>query len=180
MRVISGSAKGLKLISPEGLDTRPTTDRIKETLFNIIMPYIYDADFLDIFSGSGAIGIEALSRGAKSATFIENSLDNIQLIKKNLKLAKLEQKANIIHKDFLVALNQISNKKFGLIFMDPPYCKNFVETALLKIVEKDLLSNDGIIICEQHIKDNLSNINGLYNYRIKEYKTTKMVFYEKC
>lgn len=179
MRVISGKARGLKLKSPNGLETRPTIDRIKESLFNIIMPYLNQANFLDIFGGSGAIGIEALSRGAKSATFIEISKENADLINYNLTKANFIQSAKIIHSDYVAGINQLINQKFDIIFMDPPYNKNFVENTLLQIVQKDILAPKGIIICEQHIDDNLSNINSLHNFRVKEYKTTKMVFYEK-
>ncbi|MDE6357362.1 MAG: 16S rRNA (guanine(966)-N(2))-methyltransferase RsmD [Eubacteriales bacterium] len=180
MRVISGTARGLKLKSPEGIITRPTTDRIKESLFNIIAPYIQETIFLDLFSGSGAIGIEALSRGAEKAFFVDSSKKSYELIKQNISSAKFLEKSEIYNIDCLNAIDKFAEKKvcFDIIFMDPPYSQNFVQPILNKIKEKNLLKENGIIICEQHIEDEIPIIEGLNNYRIKEYKTTKMVFFE--
>ncbi|WP_250278392.1 16S rRNA (guanine(966)-N(2))-methyltransferase RsmD [[Clostridium] colinum] len=180
MRVISGSARGLKLKSPQGLNTRPTTDRIKESLFNIIAPYLYDCSFLDLFSGSGAIGIEALSRGAKDASFVDSDKDSINLIKQNISLAKFEKKSTIYNLTALDAINKfsINNKKFDIIFLDPPYDKGLLLPVLKKIEDNEILKNDGFIICEQHINEPEIILQKLYTYRIKEYKTTKMVFLE--
>lgn len=180
MRVISGSARGLKLKSPEGLNTRPTTDRIKESLFNIISPYLYNCSFLDLFSGSGAIGIEALSRGAKDATFVEFNINSIEIIKQNINLSKFKEKSTIYNLDVVEAINILgnNNKKFDIIFLDPPYDKGLLLPSLKKIEEKDLLKNNGFIICEQHINEPEIILNNLYTYRVKEYKITKMVFLE--
>lgn len=180
MRVISGSARGLKLKSPEGLNTRPTADRIKESLFNIISPYIYDCSFLDLFSGSGSIGIEALSRGAKDATFVDFNKDSINIIKQNISLSKLEQKSTVYNLDVLNAIDTLSKKtqKFDIIFLDPPYNKGLLLPTLKKIEQLDLLKDDGFIICEQHINEPEINLDKLYTYRTKEYKITKMVFLE--
>ena len=121
MRVIAGSAKRLQLKTIEGMDTRPTTDRIKETLFNMISAYIADSNFLDLFSGSGAIGIEALSRGAACAVFVEQSKKAMECIKENLRYTKLADKAEVYETDVLNALNRLEGKKtFDYIFMDPP------------------------------------------------------------
>lgn len=178
MRVISGSARGLKLKSPEGLNTRPTADRIKESLFNIIAPYIYDCSFLDLFSGTGAIGIEALSRGAKEACFVDFDKNSIDIINQNISLAKFEQKAIVHNLSVLDAIDKlaINNKKFDIIFLDPPYDKNLLLPALKKIEDTKILKDDGFIICEQHIKEEELNLKNLCIYRIKEYKITKMVF----
>lgn len=180
MRVISGSARGLKLKSPEGLNTRPTADRIKESLFNIISPYIYDCSFLDLFSGSGSIGIEALSRGAKDATFVDFNKDSINIIKQNISLSRLEQKSTVYNLDVSNAINTLSknNQKFDIIFLDPPYNKGLLLPTLKKIEQLDLLKDDGFIICEQHINEPEINLDKLYTYRTKEYKITKMVFLE--
>lgn len=180
MRVISGSARGLKLKSPEGLNTRPTADRIKESLFNIIAPYLYDCSFLDLFSGSGSIGIESLSRGAKNATFVDFDKNSIDIIKHNISMAKLNEKSTIYNLDVLNALNILANnkKKFDIIFLDPPYDKGLLLPALKKIEQYNLLKDDGFIICEQHINEPEIILNKLYTYRIKEYKITKMVFLE--
>lgn len=180
MRVISGFARGLKLKAPEGLNTRPTADRIKESLFNIIAPYLYDCSFLDLFSGSGAIGIEALSRGAKDATFVDFDKNSINIIKQNIKLAKCEEKSNIYNTDVLHTIDLLANcnKKFDIIFLDPPYDKGLLMPTLKKIENKNLLKDDGFIICEQHINEPEIILDKLYTYRIKEYKITKMVFLE--
>ncbi len=180
MRVISGCARGLKLKSPEGLNTRPTADRIKESLFNIIAPYIYDCSFLDLFSGTGAIGIEALSRGAKDACFVDFDKNSIDVIKQNINLAKFDQKATIYNLSVLDCIDKLhyEDKKFDIIFLDPPYDKDLLLPALKKIEKTKILKKDGFIICEQHIKEKELNLQNLYTYRVKEYKITKMVFLE--
>lgn len=180
MRVISGRARGLKLKAPEGLETRPTTDRIKESLFNIISPYLQEINFLDLFSGSGAIGIEALSRGAERAFFVDSSKVCYNIIKENLASARLLEKSKIYNEDCLLAIEKIAKENilFDIIFMDPPYSKNIEYDILNKIKETKILNSNGIIICEQHINDKIPSIAGLKNYRIKKYKTTKMLFFE--
>ena len=121
MRVIAGSARRLLLKTPKGLETRPTSDQIKETLFNILMPYLYDANFLDLFSGSGGIGIEALSRGCKSAVFVENSKAALKCIEDNIKNTHFEELSTVYPMDVFSALNQLELKTvFDVVFMDPP------------------------------------------------------------
>lgn len=177
MRIISGKAKGLKLVAPEGLNTRPTADRIKETLFNIIASDIPNCNFLDLFSGSGAIGIEALSRGAKSATFIDNNITAINALKQNLTKSKLQEDAIIINNDVLNALNNlVNNNIFDIIFLDPPYNKELTEPILNFIAQNNILHEDGFIICEQHLSEPDLNIKNLEVYKIKKYKITKMLF----
>lgn len=179
MRIISGSARGIKLITPEGLKTRPTADRIKESLFNMIALEIPNANFLDLFSGSGAVGIEALSRGARHSTFIDNNKNAISSITQNLKKSKLEKNATIINNDILNALKKLSdinNNKFDIIFLDPPYNQGLTEPVLNLIAQSRLLSNDGFIICEQHLKEPELKIDNLKTYKVKEYKITKMLF----
>ncbi|MGN1318147.1 MAG: 16S rRNA (guanine(966)-N(2))-methyltransferase RsmD [Lachnospirales bacterium] len=178
MRVISGSARGLKLKAPEGLTTRPTTDRIKESLFNIIAADIYDCRFLDLFSGSGAIAIEALSRGAKGAVLVDADFKSIKVINDNLKAARVSDRAEVIKSSCVLAINKLSLRKdkFDIIFMDPPYNKNFVNDTLNAIVKGDILSDDGFIICEMAIDDEIEPIKGLEISRIKDYKITKMTF----
>ena len=136
MRVIAGSARSLKLKTPDGLDTRPTTDRIKETLFNIIGPTVYDSIFLDLFSGSGGIGIEALSRGAREAVFVENNPKAMRCIKDNLRFTRLESKAVTITTDVMNALYRLEGEKiFDIIFMDPPYNRE-LERKVLEYLSK--------------------------------------------
>lgn len=178
MRVISGSARGLRLYAPKGLTTRPTVDKIKESLFNIINSSLPEAAFLDLFSGSGAIGIEALSRGAKRAVFVDSSNDSIEAIKRNLKASRLSEHAVVIKMSAAAAIKYLAQngERFDIIFMDPPYSKSLVDTALAAIDNERLLANDGFIIAEQSIDEPEPNIAGLEVFRIKEYKITKMTF----
>ena len=150
MRVISGNARGRKLVSLEGNNTRPTLDRVKEALFNIIQFDIADKTVLDLFAGSGAIGIEAISRGAKFATFCDNSREAIEIIKTNVKNTRCSDKALILEQDFTRALKYLAknDKKFDIIYLDPPYKTKLANTAIDIILELNLLSKDGIIILE--------------------------------
>lgn len=178
MRVISGSARGLKLYAPLGMATRPTIDRIKEDIFNMISPYVYESSFLDLFSGSGAIGIEALSRGACDATFVD--INNINILNDNILRAKVKEKATIIDVDATKAIYKLykDNKKFDIIFLDPPYSKEISKSILIEIETHNILNDDGIIICEQHIDEQDILLTNLYAYKIKKYKTTKITFFE--
>ena len=179
MRVISGMLKGKNLLSPKGQNTRPTADRLKETLFNIIQGRIYESKFLDIFCGTGSIGIEALSRGAEKVTFIDSSRECGELIRKNLAGTPVLEKAGIIIADFADALNKLGkrNEKFDIIFLDPPYYGEFTEKAINAVIKNGLLENGGIIISEQGSKDPVCEFDGLCAYDIREYKTAKFVFY---
>ena len=182
MRVIAGSAKRLQLKTIEGMDTRPTTDRIKETLFNMISAYIADSNFLDLFSGSGAIGIEALSRGAACAVFVEQSKKAMECIKENLRYTKLADKAEVYETDVLNALNRLEGKKtFDYIFMDPPYNQLHEKRVLEYLSNSTLLSADGIIIVEASLETEFSYVKELGFSIIKEkmYKTNKHIFLEK-
>ncbi len=182
MRVIAGSAKRLQLKTVEGMETRPTTDRIKETLFNMISAYIADSNFLDLFSGSGAIGIEALSRGAASAVFVEQSKKAMECIKDNLRYTKLADKAEVYETDVLNALKRLEGKKtFDYIFMDPPYNQLHEKRVLEYLSNSTLLSDDGIIIVEASLDTDFSYVAelGFAIIKEKEYKTNKHIFLEK-
>lgn len=148
MRIISGKARGTKLNTLEGLDTRPTLDRIKEPLFSIIQNSIYDANVLDLFAGSGALGLETLSRGAKKAVLCDNSNKAIQIIKENVNKTHFEEQAKILNCDYKKCLELLKNESFDMIFLDPPYKSGFDVEALKIIVEQKMLSQDGIIILE--------------------------------
>lgn len=150
MRVISGSARGKKLIAPEGENTRPTTDRVKESIFNIIQRYIPCRAVLDAFAGSGALGIEALSRGTETCTFIETSPEALSILRKNVDGARVSDKCEIIRKDIFDFLNS-TNKKFDIIFLDPPYNKGFLSPVFKIIKEKNLLTENGIILTETEV-----------------------------
>ena len=181
MRVIGGTAKRLQLKTLDGIDTRPTTDRIKETLFNMLNPYIYDCVFLDLFAGSGGIGIEALSRGAKEAVFVEKNPKAMACVKENLKHTKLAHKAMTLTTDVMTALYKLEGeKKFDYIFMDPPYNHELEKTVLKYLSESDLLSEGCVIIVEAS-KDTKFDYLDEYGYSLikeKEYKTNKHVFVE--
>lgn len=178
MRVIAGSAKGHKLETIEGLDTRPTTDRIKETLFNIIAFDLPECSFLDLFAGSGAIGIEALSRGARKAVFVEQSELCGKVISRNLEHTRLTERARLIQIDVLTALDKLATEgeTFDIIFMDPPYAAGLSGPALEKIVAEGLLRREGYVIVERSAKIPLEQIRGLYVEKEKKYKTTVISF----
>lgn len=148
MRVITGTARGVQLKTPEGLDTRPTAERVKEALFSAIQFEIEGRRVLDLFAGSGQLGIEALSRGAERAVFVDAGKSAAALVKENLRRAKLTEKAQVVQADYLSYLSRC-REKFGLIFLDPPYAEKFLENALEKIVEFDILSSGGIIVTER-------------------------------
>ena len=182
MRVIAGTAKRIQLKTIDGLDTRPTTDRIKETLFNMISGYLADSRFLDLFSGSGAIGIEALSRGAEKAVFVEKSKRAVDCIKENLKKTKLETHAIVYEMDAVAALKKIENNMvFDYIFMDPPYNQLLEKKVLEYISNSNLLSEDGIIIVEASLETDFTYLEelGYSILKTKEYKTNKHIFLER-
>ena len=178
MRVIAGKARSVPLKAPLGDKTRPTTDRIKETLFNIISDEIYGCAFLDLFAGSGQMGIEALSRGAKSAVFAESDKKVCEIIKENLAKTKLLDDAKVIRTNINASLDPLlSYGPYDIIFMDPPYDFGAEESVLKSILETHLLAEDGIIIIEADLKRNL-DMDGLTLtvFREKIYKTNKHIF----
>ena len=150
MRVISGKARGTKLNSIESMTTRPTLDRVKESLFNILQEYINQREVLDLFAGSGALGIEALSRNAKNATFCDNNKQAIQKIRENLEKTKLLEKSEIIDMDYKKCIELLNDKgkKFDLIFLDPPYKDDIAVESLKQIIKNNLVNNKGIIVIE--------------------------------
>ena len=148
MRVITGSARGAKLKTLEGLATRPTSDRVKEAVFNIIQFEVEGRRVLDLFAGSGQLAIEALSRGASYAVLVDQSADAVKVIKDNLKKTKFDQQSSVFQSDYLRYLST-TREKFDIIFLDPPYAEKYLENALRKISEIDILSEGGIIVCER-------------------------------
>ena len=148
MRIISGSARGTNLYTLEGNDTRPTLDRVKESLFNILNKKIVDAYVLDLFSGSGAIGLECASRGAKKVVLCDNSKQAINIIKKNVDKTKLNNSIELIKGESISLLDNFEKERFDIIFIDPPYNSKLASEAVKKIFEKNLLSSEGIIIVE--------------------------------
>ena len=183
MRIIAGKAKHLLLISPMGSQTRLTTDRIKETLFNMLSFYVEDSRFLDLFSGSGGIGIEALSRGAKQAVFVEQNKKAVACIKENLTHTHLSDKAVVMSKDVMTALRILEDKKqaFDYIFMDPPYGKLLEKEAVLYLDGSVLCDENTTIIIESDLDTEFSWVmdTGFTITKEKIYKTNKHTFLQK-
>ncbi|OJV64729.1 MAG: 16S rRNA (guanine(966)-N(2))-methyltransferase RsmD [Clostridiales bacterium 38-18] len=153
MRVISGSARGIALEALDGLDTRPTTDRVKEAVFSMLQPYIYGSVCLDLFSGSGALGIELLSRGASRVYMVEQSKSAMSIIERNLNKTKLTTNAVTVTSEVYGFLEKESSPKYQIIMMDPPYNKGHVCRSLEKIAENNLLLENGLVVVEHAIGD---------------------------
>lgn len=178
MRVIAGSARSLRLSAPEGKEVRPTIDRFKETVFNIIGIQVPGAKVLDLFAGSGANGIEALSRGAASATFVENGQRAMAAIEANLKFTKLFEKASLMKYDYIKALTMLDDRGdvFDIIYMDPPFNQGFEDVALTLIASKELLAQDGLIVCESDSQTDITAPEGFEVYKEKTFKQCKFTF----
>ena len=179
MRVITGKARGVVLKTPEGLATRPTTDRVKEALFNIIQFEIPTARVLDLFGGTGQLGIEVLSREAKSAVFVDEREEACRLIRENLKRTKLEQQARVVRSDYMAYLKTCKDK-FDIILLDPPYAEVFLENSLKMITEIDILQSGGIIVAERPIGKELPwEFPGYSRSRDYKYGKTLITIYRK-
>lgn len=148
MRVIAGTARGVNLKTPDGMKTRPTTDRVKEAMFSIIHFDIPNASVLDLFGGTGQLGIECLSRGAKRAVFVDAAENACALIKENLRRTKLQSEASVIRSDYMTYLKRF-RETFDIILLDPPYAEEYLEKALNYIAEIDILNSGGIIVTER-------------------------------
>ncbi len=179
MRVITGKARGVQLKTPDGMLTRPTTDRVKEALFSIIQFDIPGAQVLDLFGGTGQLGIEALSRGAKSAVFVDQREDACKLIRENLKRTRLEREGRVVRGDYLDYLKRCK-EKFDIIFLDPPYAEVFLENALKCITEIDILQSGGIIVTERPVGKELPfEFDGYTRSRDYKYGTVLLTLYRK-
>ena len=150
MRIIAGKHKGLNLLTFEADNIRPTSDRVREGIFNKLQFIIKDAKVLDLFGGTGAIGLEFISRGALNVVVCDNNNKSIDLIKKNY--AKAKEKPNLIVGDYLEVLKSLQGKKFDIIFLDPPFATDFGESAIAKIYEYGLLDDDGIVVFEHSVE----------------------------
>ena len=178
MRVIAGSARRLRLVTPEGNDTRPTQDRIKETLFNMIQNQVPGAVFVDLFAGSGGIGIEALSRGANKAYFVENATNAFKCIMQNLKTTHFEEDAVVLKQDVVLALRGIKESEVDIIFIDPPYHGELYERTLSQLSQMSYVTENTMIIVESD-KDYDFSFAEDYGFEVrkeKEYKSNKHVF----
>ena len=172
MRVISGTARGRRLGELEGMETRPTTDRVKEALFNIVQFEIPGRKILDLFGGTGQLGIEALSRGAAHCTFVDQRSDVAALIRSNLKLTGLSAQSRVVQGDSLGFL-QTCGEQFDVIFLDPPYRADLLERAVEAIAAFDILREHGIMVCESALDKALPTLNAPYE-RGKEYRYGKI------
>lgn len=148
MRIISGIARGTKLYTLDGLTTRPTLDRVKESIFNIIQSQIRNSIVLDLFAGSGAIGLEMLSRGAKKAVLCDNSKQAIEIIQKNIEKTHMNDKIELYNLNFESCIEKIKNYRFNIIYLDPPYNTDYIFKALKRIIEINLLNDNGLVILE--------------------------------
>jgi len=179
MRVITGKARGVQLKTPEGLLTRPTADKVKEACFSIINFDIPGSKVLDLFGGTGQLGIEALSRGAVSAVFVDAREDACRLIRENLKRTKLEREGIVIRSDYMAYLNRC-RETFDIIFLDPPYAEEFLENALKRITEIDILRSNGIIVTEHPLGKELPwEFEGYQRSKDYKYGKTLITLYRK-
>lgn len=180
MRVIAGTARSMPLKTIEGIGTRPTTDRTKETLFNVLHQDLPGGLFLDLFSGSGAIGIEALSRGAKCAYFVEQNRAALSCIRENLNFTKLADKAVVMEGDVLTALGRLEHKAepFDVIFMDPPYDQGLEMQVLAYLKDSGLADEYTTIVVEASLQTDFEQVRdyGFEVYKVKRYKTNQHVF----
>ena len=178
MRVIAGTAKGTKLNSIDDISTRPTLDRVKEPLFSIIQNNIVESNVLDLFAGSGALGIESLSRGAKHCTFCDKSYKSIQMLKENIQKVRMQEKSTILNIDYKKCLDE-QKEKFDIIFIDPPYKMDIAIDSVKRIIELELLAKDGIIIIETYEEERerkeLEKID-LELYDVRKYGRVKLLF----
>ena len=179
MRVIAGKAKGVVLKTPEGMQTRPTADRVKEALFSILQFDLPGTKILDLFGGTGQLGIEAISRGAKSAVFVDAGDAPCKLIKENLRRVKMEGEGRVVRSDYLQFLSQC-REKFDIIFLDPPYAEVFLENSIKKISEIDILQSGGIIVAERPVEKPLDiQIEGFSRSKDYKYGKTLLTLYRK-
>ena len=179
MRGISGKARGVALKTPDGMQTRPTADRVKEAMFSIIQFDLPGARVLDLFGGTGQLGIEAISRGAKHAVIVDQSEQACRLIKENLRRAKMESEAQVIRGDYLQYLGSC-REQFDIIFLDPPYAEVFLENSLKKISEIDILQSSGIIVAERPAEKALNCVfEGFSRSKDYKYGNTLLTLYRK-
>ena len=183
MRVIAGSARSLPLKTIKGDKTRPTTDRIKETIFNILNPYLYGANFLDLFSGSGGIGIEALSRGAKSCVFIDKSREATSIINQNLKFTRLDENATVLTADVADALVMLRrDEPFDVVYVDPPYGNGVWKEILALLNRLKFIDNNTLIVVEEDLSDDIEEgdvFSGFEVTRIKQYRKNRHIFFKR-
>jgi len=184
MRVVAGSAKGRRLKSPKSSDTRPVMDRVKTALFDILAPRIFDVRFLDLFAGTGGVGIEALSRGAARATFIELSPEMVKLVKENLTITQLADRAEVLRADAFRFLESAaaSHRRYDIVYVAPPQYQGFAGRAVARLDAAPLTEPGGLVIAQIHPRER-ADLDGLTLHRLRpaderRYGSTLLVFYE--
>ncbi|MCG2822023.1 MAG: 16S rRNA (guanine(966)-N(2))-methyltransferase RsmD [Candidatus Atribacteria bacterium] len=181
MRIVAGKNKGNILKSPKDLSVRPTSEKVREALFDILGTSVKEPSFLDLFAGTGAVGIEALSRGAKKAIFIEKELKCIKIIKENLEKTENSQNAVVYKMDFLHGLKLLAKKNYLLdyIFLDPPYNRGLVNISLLEIAKLTILKHNGLVIAQHYKKEKvMENLNNLRLFNQRRYGECYLSFYD--
>lgn len=180
MRIISGKARGTKLFTLEGLNTRPTLDRVKESMFNIIASEIHDSIVLDLFAGSGAIGLEFISRGAKKAYLCDNSKDAISIINKNVEKTHFQAEAHILNCDYLQAINSLS-ENIGIVYIDPPYKTDYIKKSLEKLISSKYITDETLIIAEtdeyERVLNEIKNLE-LKTIDTRQYGRANLIFFK--
>lgn len=171
MRVITGKARGVQLKTPDGMLTRPTADRVKEALFSVIQFDIPGARVLDLFGGTGQLGIEALSRGAAQAVFVDASRESVELVKRNLQHTKLDKQARVVSSD-AIAFLQGKHEPFDIALLDPPYRKDLIEQALPLMAR--VMKPTGLIVCEHPTDEPLPDEAGPFR-RLRDYRYGRIV-----
>lgn len=177
MRIIAGTHKSRKLVTLEGMNTRPMMDRMKESIFNCIGPYFDGGLVLDLFGGSGALSLEAISRGMSEAYIVDNFSDAIKVITENVRLLKEEDKVHIYKLDYMQALNKFKDLRFDLIFLDPPYRMNIINEIIDFILEHHMIKSDGIIVC-QYVRGNMTKVDKLILRKNYSYGNSEVSIYE--
>lgn len=180
MRIIAGEYKGRRLDSLEGMDIRPTSDKVRESLFNILGNAVIDSVFLDLFGGTGGVGIEALSRGAKHVVFVDASSKSIKVLKGNLERLNINKNVEVYNTDYTTAISKLHKygKEFDIIFIDPPYRVGIAEAALKEIDKHPIIKQSGLIIVEHDSRDEMpERLGRLYKHRTKKYGNTTLSFY---
>jgi 16S rRNA (guanine(966)-N(2))-methyltransferase RsmD len=183
LRVISGSAKGKKLKAPAGLNTRPITDMIKEALFNVLGAKVPNAKLLDLFAGSGSVGIEALSRGAQSVVFVDNSVEALKVVKENLNNCSFTREYHILRNDVFKALGLLKrhNSKFDLIYVDPPFTNEKIFNEIMEAIDvMDILEPEGIVIIRTPRRKEMPIFDRLQEYRLNHYGESSLHYYRRC
>lgn len=177
MRIIAGTKRGHKLCDFEGMDIRPTTDRVKESMFNLIQDFVPKSRVLDLFAGSGALSFEAVSRGAESAVCVDKDAKSVAVIKKNNEALGFDN-VKIVHCEAMRFLSDTS-EKFSVIFLDPPYNKGFIAPIIEKIVEREILDFGGIIVLESDFSDEHGDFSGLSKIKQKKYGRSYVTVYKR-